>query len=134
MSCNNIGPGVGVRDRLHERSYLKARVEALRDLAGSVDTGGDHQYDSGICGNVQSILAERGYDHKYEDTRDALHECFRSWPKYSGDTGYPVPDPDHPKDASKAFDAYYRNGNVWAGEYGELRYELLQHCITELSC
>lgn len=58
---------------------------------------------------------------------------MRQWPKYSGDSDYPIPDPDGIEDPS----VYYsRSGSsaMWNKEhpYGALRHELLDYLIEKL--
>lgn len=54
------------------------------------------------------------------------------WPKFSGDAIFPIPCPK----GGFAEEAYYAHtyGQMWdkGGEYGRLRWELLDWCIAEL--
>lgn len=75
----------------------------------------------GICG----MIADRNGNNiwSYE-----LTVLFKAWEKFSGIVLYPVPSISadlSPIDA-------YRSIHRWTGEYGELRRELLQHCIDTL--
>lgn len=76
----------------------------------------------GICGNVNKHIQASwlGYG-------DCLTSLFMSWPKYSGNSAYPVPHPDCESDC-----AYNATTMMWEGAYGDLRRELLDHCINEL--
>lgn len=52
-----------------------------------------------------------------------LSQIFESWDKCSGNTIYPVPDPEGETDSCTK----YRNtSDMWGGKYGELRKELCQ--------
>lgn len=77
----------------------------------------------GICQNVdRNILIDLG------GYANCLTELFKSWPKYSGNPSYPVPLPgyEYPDNAYNDIDM------LWEGAYGDLRRELLDHCISEL--
>lgn len=91
---------------------LLERLRTLRD-------NGPEFCHVGICGNIGTVS---GGDE------GQLAALFRSWSKFSGNVAYPVPGVDR-MGPSKAF--FYIN-NVWVGEYGALRRELLDHCIAEL--
>ena len=92
----------------------------------------------GICRYVQSSLAsDRDGNRK---VGAILKPIFRTWPKYSGNSWYPVPHPLQPEDADEddirylaeqAFEDEYAD-DMWTGEYGELRKELLAFCIEQL--
>lgn len=77
----------------------------------------------GICGNVSKNIQTHwiGYG-------DYLTSLFMSWPKFSGTSSYPVPLPGY----SYPDDAYNDIDMLWEGAYGDLRRELLDHCISEL--
>ena len=53
-----------------------------------------------------------------------LSQIFESWSKYSGDIAYPIPDP---KGWGSAYTKFCRAGDMWEGEYGDLRRELCQY-------
>ena len=70
----------------------------------------------GICGNLPL---------SYAAVDDLLSEAFRSWPNYSGDPRYPVPDPKAPSDKAAANRIYENRGDLWDySPYGNLRREL----------
>ena len=81
----------------------------------------------GICGNVSKNIQTHwiGYG-------DYLTSLFMSWPKFSGTSSYPVPYPDCESDCESATYAYNATTMMWEGAYGDLRRELLDHCINEL--
>lgn len=90
-------------------------LERLRTLRDAGPTG----RHAGIGGNLGRL------DERDEEQLDVL---FQSWPKFSGSVAYPVPGvagmtPDV---------AFIHIRDVWEGEYGDLRRELLDHCIAEL--
>lgn len=91
---------------------LLERLRTLRD-------GVPEFCHAGICGNIGTVS---GGDE------EQLTALFRSWPKFSGSVVYPVPGVDR-MTPSEAF-VYIHD--VWVGEYGDLRRELLDHCIAEL--
>ena len=75
--------------------------------------------DRGICGSLPM----------YFDRGRLLFSLFKAWPKFSGTLNFPVP---HPTEPFSAASAYYFARDKWEGEYGDLRRELLDHCINEL--
>lgn len=91
---------------------LLERLRTLRDDGPSL-------CHVGICGNIGTVS---GGD---DEQLDAL---FRSWPKFSGSVVYPVPGVDRMTPS----EAFVLTRDVWVGEYGDLRWELLEHCIAEL--
>ena len=77
----------------------------------------------GLCRNLADleILSDAALDN-------LLREAFRSWPKYSGNRGYPVPDPEVPSDQAAACRIYYSLENRWEDSpYGNLRRNLCLH-------
>lgn len=58
---------------------------------------------------------------------ELLSSLFRKWPKYSGHESYPVPSATKGKTAKQN---YWMRGSKWDGEYGELRFELLEFMIN----
>lgn len=91
---------------------LLERLRTLRDA-------GPKFCHVGICGNIGTVS---GGDEEH------LAVLFRSWPKFSGNVVYPVPGVDRMTPSA----AWARIHDVWVGEYGALRRELLDHCIAEL--
>ena len=65
---------------------------------------------------------------------DAIVEAiFASWPHYTGNMDYPVPSPGAlPGDTEGACEAYRAADDMYTGEYGALRLNLLDHLIVEL--
>ena len=114
--------------------YLQFCLDAALDIkAGNFDKG------FGICGNIDNKVTNAmhvkfpGYviDDDVEILMDSwriLRLAFPTWPKFSGDVQYPINDPCNEVSAYRA----YCNLPKWVGEYGELRFELLDHIINFL--
>ena len=89
----------------------------------------------GICGSVFDYFAvNRTADCSVSLrwAQDYLTQLFAKWPKHSGDKVYPVP---HPTESSgTAYDDAEETESLWdpSTEYGALRWELLEFCISEL--
>lgn len=84
--------------------------------------------ESGICYILQEIISNSEFP-EYSLTMGGflIEHCFYSWEHFSGHTAYPVPHPTQlPKDAFKQAAVHE---TMWEGEYGELRKNLLNHCI-----
>jgi hypothetical protein len=79
-----------------------------------------HDTSCGICANLEQILGDDTNFFEY------MHTYIQSWPLYTGIRTYPVPD-----DGSglSPEDAYNRMINLWRGEYGKNRKNLLNHLI-----
>lgn len=96
----------------------------------------------GICSAaLMHITFEKG------DVRDSqiaylnmLSALFSGWPDHSGESEYPVPaidcgdddDTEHEIVASSAYYRAYDQGDMWYGEYGDKRRELLDYAIDTL--
>lgn len=74
---------------------------------------GPQDKTAGICYNAEV---------ETENYRNMVEE----WEHYSGSVDYPVP---HPKREIDPFVMYEYTENLWEGEYGRLRIELLKHWI-----
>jgi len=85
-------------------------LDALRKLEG-----GPRVLALGICSNIPEW-----YGKDFE-------KLAKRWPKHSGSTRYPVP---HPTMGPK--EAFQETMNLWEGEYGDNRWELLRWAIREL--
>ena len=92
-------------------------LKALRRLR---DDGPEDTW-AGICGNLPYPV--------HSDHIERLDALFKSWPKFSGDSAFPVPGVD----GMTPLCAFAYIPNCWEGEYGALRRELLDHCINELA-
>lgn len=89
---------------------------------------------SGICHNLDKNVFIAN------DKRTDLKECgevsnwlefnFVKWPKFSGEIAYPVPTPEGVNFTPETM--YFAQEDQWVGEYGELRYELLDFLIAQL--
>lgn len=110
-------------------------LDVLKQLKIQVDSHNIPYYllDSGICFCTENML----YEHKvHELARISLSNLvnitfkpyFEKWPKFSGNEDYPIPDPflGCPRRV------YWNMENMWVGEYGALRIELLDFLISEL--
>jgi hypothetical protein len=98
-------------------------------LSGVLDAfirvkGGEINYEYGICANVDWNCIS-GYN-----SDDVLVCLFPLWDKFSGNINYPVPSTDIGYSSECLYN--YKD-NLWEGEYGALRYELLDFLIEELT-
>ena len=90
----------------------------------------------GICGNIDQKVTnamdvkfpEYVIDNDYEiimRSSRILKRAFYTWPKFSGDVNFPINDPYNRVSAHGVYDDLPK----WTGEYGALRFELLDHVI-----
>lgn len=105
--------------------FSKRHLSAVLDALIRVKGGEIALLEYGICFNSQELLIKAGY-YSYEGV---LSDLYRRWIKFSGDISYPVPDPR----GGDARYVYKFTPNLWEGEYGALRYELLDFLIDELT-
>lgn len=86
----------------------------------------------GICNNLEDTLTHECHPDTRAYYKDSpahiwMRAVAKRWPKWSGDSVYPVPDSELLPD-----DAYQQYDEKWQGEYGDLRRELLDFLIEEL--
>ena len=105
--------------------YLQLMLDAALDIkAGNFDEG------YGICTNLKNKVNDEVEElERYESERyeagQILKQAFYKWPKFSGDVQFPINDPYNEVSAHNA----YAKLPKWTGEYGALRFELLDHVI-----
>ena len=112
---------------MDESTPILNRVEAelLQQRLMLLYKDGPARPEFGICTNIDEEF-DQNWDHW-------LEHMFQSWPHYSGCEAYPVPHPVYPGNDVMALDCYHCAGNKWEGAYGELRIELLEFLITNLT-
>lgn len=90
----------------------------------------------GICFNLHRLSRSK-YAETYGEEKIVLVYQFvstsaGSWPKWSGLRKFPVPHP-----CLRPSDAFHDTLDLWAGQYGENRRDLVRHLIecvkTEIS-
>ena len=83
----------------------------------------------GLCYNVHSAWVRFGFS-RHIDTSSIIKAIAPSWPKYSGNIDYPVGSPNECSALYHHTRAITGTENMWVGEYGKLRMEFLDFCIT----
>ena len=100
--------------------YLQLMLDAALDIkAGNFDKG------CGICSNLSDKVDSQVEESECYDSGQILEQAFYTWPKFSGDVQYPINDPYNEVSAHRAYGYLPK----WTGEYGTLRFELLDHVI-----
>ena len=109
----------------------------MLDAALDIKEGNFNNY-YGICGNIEHKVInaievkfpEYAFDNdeNFMNLWRILKEAFYIWPKFSGDADYPINDPH---EIETPYNVYTQN-HKWIGEYGALRFELLDHVIDFL--
>lgn len=102
-------------------AHLLTYLKRLRDE-------GPTTLQDGICENILCAGAGTVYP---------LPHLWVYWPKFSGHPAYPVPAPSDKDGRIWLPGSYYMavnagGGDMWAGEYGELRKELLNWLINTI--
>ena len=103
--------------------YLQLMLDAALDIkAGNFDKG------YGICSNLSNKVNNQVEESERYDSWQILKQAFYTWPKFSGDVNFPINDPYNRGPAYSAYGYLPK----WTGEYGALRFELLDHVIDFL--
>lgn len=110
----------------------KVLLDALRYTKENPQNVGICKNVGGYVSNLPNYSSELG-----GKVQTLLIHTYQNWPKYSGDFSYPVPVPSDLPNSDIGINvtpgmAYNYAGNYWAGEYGQLRMELLDFLISEL--
>jgi len=106
----------------------KELYSALVEVKRRVDSGNLPLY--GICSGVREEL--RGRPGSYKDDSDVLEllrSTYQKWPKFSGDSVFPIKDPQRHVSAEKKF---VSARSYWKGAYGDARRSLLSWLIFHL--
>lgn len=103
--------------------YLQLMLDAAIDIkAGNFDK------EYGICSNLSNKVNSQVEESERYDSWKILKQAFCTWPKFSGDVNFPINDPYNEFSAHSVYDHLPK----WTGEYGALRFELLDHVIDFL--
>ena len=108
---------------MNYNEYLQLMLDAALDIkAGNFDK------EYGICANLGDKVDSQVEESEHYDSWQILKQAFYTWPKFSGDADFPINDPYNRDPARRAYDYSPK----WIGEYGALRFELLDHVINFL--
>ena len=118
---------------MNYNEYLQLMLDAALDIKE-----GNFSNRCGICGNIDdkvtNAMAVKFPEYVIDDDESTmvswriLKRAFPTWPKFSGDVDYPINDPHG---IEEPYNVYTQN-HKWIGEYGALRFELLDHVIDFL--
>lgn len=79
----------------------------------------------GFCGNLLKTMAVIRSGYTPTQIGNVLLACYKTWPKWSGSKGYPVP--AEVEGVTPCY-AYTMTENKWKpGPYNDLRRELIDH-------
>ena len=109
---------------MNYNEYLQLMLDAALDIkAGNFDKG------YGICTNLKDKVNSQVEESERYELCHILEHAFCTWPKFSGDANFPINDPYNRVPAHRAYCCCLPK---WTGEYGALRFELLDHVIDFL--
>lgn len=94
-------------------SELEARIEAVEEVNQLVLNPDLIKRTKGICGNIPWIL------------HSEFRKFARIWDKYSGNPNFPVPKTKLGFIKQNPERAFYATHDMWAGQYGRDRLDLL---------
>lgn len=93
--------------------------------SGDIRLMDGYRPEVGLCGGILSNVSIY-----------TLWGIFYTWPKFSGSKMFPVPVGDQyigdTSGAQSAYDEHASIGDLYTGEYGELRIELFHYIVAEL--
>ena len=98
---------------------LKDVREDFEENKESIRGGNPSQFIEpglGLCSAVGAATS-------YNCCTNVLYPYFKTWPHYSGYVHFPV---------GNGSEDYYERVNLWVGDIGELRLNLLDHMISEV--
>jgi len=98
-----------------EKNDVMVAANILRTMAKA---GARREGGTGICHNLSTQLMKKDICVGWSIDR-LLRQAFQAWPKFSGDSAYPVPG---------GHDVYWDTERKWAGKQGLLRKELCTFC------
>lgn len=107
---------------------LKDKLITYLEHLASGRTIALHSKRWGLCNNL-----EYEFPANYSWIKSLMVAFYPSWKYFSKNFAFPVPDPNHLNDFSKAERYYYAkcNDNLWDpdSEYGKLRYDLVKEFL-----
>ena len=121
-------------------NFLKALIEDKQYIQEDPEVdviGSENAYSLdqtvGLCSNLDNNIGTRYIDHVDEFLRFA----FKKWEHFSGNTDYPIDDSysvkmENPDTVYKSGRYSYDTLPLYTGEYGEKRFELVQHLLDLL--
>ena len=80
----------------------------------------------GICALISELILNKNY---LPTVHELFYKACKTWEHFSGWSTFPVPSTVAGLSMS---DMYYQTDDMWVGEYGKLRKELLLHYIKYL--
>jgi hypothetical protein len=113
-----------------------------------IKENGPIKTEFGICSNVQEVVNESsksGYKVRLGDIICTLSDYWEKWPKYSGDSDFPIASPNKDMTPSDCYDycdsrifedgrwKYSPDSARWKGEIGRLRHELVCFLVEEIA-
>ena len=90
-------------------------LEALEILLEKIELG--YELSHGVCHNVDMILQYVFDTPRIVESHLFFHEHWVNWPKYSGNSSFPIP-------------GRYDEKDNWIGDKRELRLDLVQFLIS----
>lgn len=103
---------------------MKEQYESIARMCQELLDKGPVDLTRGIC---KSLSQRNGLSYYTE--RGLLVEIVKTWPKYSGESMYPIPCDG--TDYTAPGECFNSVENLWEGTQGELRRELLHFTIQQ---
>lgn len=104
-------------------ALLVVREESLLLAEDNEELTSHISSESGIRFAVEHYLLDDINHQEWEAVADVMHSLFLGWPCFSGEASFPI---------CGEYE-YMTTENLWIGESGKLRRELLDYMISELS-
>jgi len=114
---NNAEVKLIPEEKKMDTKTLKAMADRLQELADGAEP---MDACDGVCLEIRNTFGQDYLEH--------AQRLFRNWPEHSGIDEYPVKHPSK-KDAKGA---YFREDDLWSGEYGAARRRLCGFLAQEI--
>jgi len=109
--------------------------KVMLDAMIYIKENGADDLGAGICDSVVEYIDESGVnlEDNWREAYRVIESLSPEWPKFSGVVGHPVPSTNDELTPKGMFGHATDYGELWVGEYGALRMELLDFLIEQLT-
>ena len=130
-----------MQQQMTYQDVLQGLFDALTDLKVAVTKHG-YSPDYGICGEIDTYWEQAFEEFDFDKALDCLEgdspseflsKRMAEWPAGTGHRSWPVPAERGCKCTDNALVAFRTFENRWVGEQLELRLELIDYLLNELS-
>ena len=130
-----------MQQQMTYQDVLQGLFDALTDLKVAVTKHG-YSPDYGICGEIDTYWEQAFGEFTFDKVLDCLEggapsdvlaDLMELWPEGTGCRAYPIPAMRGYTYTGAARDAFHEQDGRWVGEQLELRLELIDYLLNDLS-